>query len=103
VPFAEIRRAIEFSLPALLDWLEGDERNVLLTLARMWRTLSIGEFVAKDMAADWAMRQLPAAQALLLAEARAAYLGLKEDVWGAPPGETAALAGQLAERVRALL
>lgn len=43
-----IRRAMHDALPALLGGLQGDERNVLLTLARMWHTAVTGCFVTKD-------------------------------------------------------
>jgi streptomycin 3"-adenylyltransferase len=39
----DIRQALEDAIPPLLDWLHGDERNVLLTLARMGWTTSTGE------------------------------------------------------------
>ena len=78
---ADIRRAIKAVLPALISTLEGDERNVLLTLARMWRTLSVGDFVAKDVAADWAAARLPADGAAVLTAARDAYLTGDEDGW----------------------
>lgn len=48
---ATIRQAMRDLLPALLDGLLDDTRNVLLTLARMWRTASSGAFVTKDEAA----------------------------------------------------
>lgn len=81
IPQADIRRAIEGSLPALAESFAGDERNVLLTLARMWRTLVSGEFVPKDVAAVWAESRLPEEHAAVLADARRAYLGLCEDTW----------------------
>lgn len=97
---AEIRRAIGDALPALLDNLEGDERNVLLTLARMWRTLATGDFVPKDVAAEWAIPRLPAEAAAVLAGAREAYLGLSRDVKGS---EVQSVAGELAKRVMAMV
>jgi len=81
IPRPEIRKAVEKVLPALIDSLRGDERNVLLTLARMWRTLVTGEFVSKDAAADWAMARLPVIQANVLAYAREAYLKGGEENW----------------------
>ena len=39
--------------------LEGDVRNVLLTLARVWFTLETGTIASKDVAADWAITRLP--------------------------------------------
>ena len=78
---ADIRRAIGGALPGLLGNLQGDERNVLLTLARMLQTLTTREFVPKDVAAEWAMPRLPAETASLLALARDAYLGTATDDW----------------------
>jgi hypothetical protein len=68
------------ALPSLLDNLIGDERNVLLTLARMWRTAT-GEFVTKDAAAEWAISRLPEQIAEVLICARDAYLGRTKDAW----------------------
>lgn len=79
VPQTDIRRAIGDMLPALLAALEGDERNVLLTLTRMWRTLVTGKFVPKDAAAVWAAGRLPGVHARTLICVRDAYLGLCED------------------------
>ncbi|WP_047685587.1 MULTISPECIES: aminoglycoside adenylyltransferase family protein [Xenorhabdus] len=81
IPGSDIRRAIKDVLPSLIETLQGDERNVLLTLARMWRTLVTGEFVSKDVAADWAAARLPAIQAAVLADARETYLRGGEEDW----------------------
>ncbi|KMJ45793.1 adenylyltransferase [Xenorhabdus khoisanae] len=78
---SDICRAIKDVLPDLIETLQGDERNVLLTLARMWRTLVTGEFVPKDVAADWASARLPAMQATVLADARETYLRGCEKDW----------------------
>lgn len=83
IPRADIRRAIGDALPVLLASLEGDERNVLLTLARMWRTVSCGDFVSKDAAANWACGYLPGEEAKVLEQAREAYLGIRKDDWSA--------------------
>lgn len=78
---ADIRRAIRESLPGLLEGVEGDERNVILTLARMWLTATTGDIAPKDKAAEWAMKQLPKELASLLNEARLGYLGTSKDNW----------------------
>ena len=98
-----LRRAIGDALPALLDTLEGDERNVLLTLVRMWRTLATGEFVSKDVAAEWAMERLPAGPAALVACAREAYLGRRTDDWQTQQHEVRQVADDLSRRVMAML
>lgn len=82
IPCSDIRRAIGDALPTLLASLEGDERNVLLTLARMWRTATYGDFLSKDDAAKWASGRMPAREeAGVLAQAREAYLGRLDDNW----------------------
>lgn len=79
VPRSDIHRAIADASQALLEAEPGDERNVLLTLARMWRTLDTGDFVSKDVAAEWAAARLPEEHAAVLLDARGAYLGLNSD------------------------
>ena len=100
---ADIRRATGDALPALLGSLEGDERNVLLTLARMWQTLVTGDFVAKDAAAAWAMPLLPVDVAAMLSLARDGYLGLTADDWAGRRQQARAAADALHRRVAALL
>lgn len=53
VPLADLRRSARDSLVPLLSDLIGDERNVLLTLARMLVTLDTGDIVPKDEAVRW--------------------------------------------------
>lgn len=98
-----IRRAMRDLLPALLQSLRGDERNVLLTLARMWRTAVSGEFVAKDAAAAWAAPQMPGREAETLALARDGYLGVTDDDWGDHHDAAARAADYLRERISAHL
>ncbi|EXG85945.1 nucleotidyltransferase family protein [Clostridium sp. ASBs410] len=78
----DIQKAIRSSLPNLIAGVKGDERNVLLTLARMWFTIATGEICSKDMAAEWLIPRLPQNLAVLLEIARNAYLGECEDYWG---------------------
>jgi predicted nucleotidyltransferase len=76
-----VRCAMRDALPGLMDGLEGDERNVLLTLARMWRTFELGDFMSKEAAAAWAAPQVPDQQREVLDYARKAYLGELSDSW----------------------
>lgn len=63
------------------DDLVGDERHILLTLARIGYSVETGQIASKDEAAAWLLPQLPEAHAKLLAEARAEYLGLVTVDW----------------------
>ncbi|GIP31714.1 aminoglycoside nucleotidyltransferase ANT(9) [Paenibacillus sp. J2TS4] len=90
VPMTDIRRAIRESLPGLIEGIKGDERNVILTLARMWLTVAVGEISPKDVAAEWAIPRLPKEHATLLDLARKAYRGEYVDKWeGLDSGVTA--------------
>jgi streptomycin 3"-adenylyltransferase len=81
VPAADLRRAILEGVPSLLEDLEPDTTNVVLTLARVWVTAATGEIRSKDGAADWALDRLPGEHRPVLVRARAVYLGDAEDRW----------------------
>ncbi|MGW5387046.1 aminoglycoside adenylyltransferase family protein [Nocardia sp. NPDC003963] len=81
VPPGDLIRAITASLPVLTDSVDGDERNVVLTLARMWVTADSGAVVSKAEAADRLLPLLPAGHAALLRRARDGYLGIAVDDW----------------------
>lgn len=81
IPFADVEKAIQYSLPTLIHNLKGDERNVLLTLSRMWFTLETGTMATKDIAAKWALPKIPKELSPLLKMAKDAYLGKIIDHW----------------------
>ena len=66
------------------DW-HGDERNVILALARIWYTACTGEIAPKDRAAAWTADRLPAAHRPLMRRAANTYLhGLADDLGETP-------------------
>jgi streptomycin 3"-adenylyltransferase len=79
VPYGDLVRAVVHGIPGLLDDLETDTANVVLTLARIWTTVATAHLRAKDAAADWALERLPAEHRPVLERARAIYLGDIED------------------------
>ena len=81
VPELDVRRAAVAGVPALLDDLDSDTRNVLLTLARIWTTLATGDIRSKDGAVDWVLDRLPAEHRPVMTAARAEYLGAREHSW----------------------
>lgn len=103
VPAADIRRAMGDALPALMAGLQGDARNCLLTLARMWRTARCGDFVPKDVAAAWAMEDLPAPVAAVLGAARDGYLAGRAGMGPDPDDSVRHAADHLHARVVASL
>lgn len=60
------------------DW-EGDERNIVLALARIWYSASTGLIAPKDVAAAWLSERLPAEHRPIIGKARGAYLGSEDD------------------------
>lgn len=102
VPMIDIRKAIKESLPGLIAGIRGDERNVILTLARMWLTASTGEISSKDLAAEWVMPKLPNKYATLLDKARKAYLGEYVDKWEGMESEVAELVDYMKKAIEAL-
>ena len=81
IPHEDLVRAMTGGIDGLVEELDDDTRNVLLTLARMWSTVADGVIRSKDDAADWALPRLPAEHRAVLARARAIYLGDEEERW----------------------
>jgi streptomycin 3"-adenylyltransferase len=103
IPWVDIQRAMRDSLPGLIASLKGDERNVILNLARMWFTASTSEFSSKDRAAAWAIPQLPDEHAALLDRARRAYLGEDIDNWDGKQSEVTSLIDYMEKSIEPLL
>jgi predicted nucleotidyltransferase len=82
VPPEDLIRGATVGIPQLLEEIESDTRNVLLTLARIWMTVATGEIRSKDAAADWALEHIPPRHRVVLARARDMYLrGEDEECW----------------------
>lgn len=101
VPPVELARAL---LHAVSSWNEesdwsGEERNVVLTLARIWYTLCTGEIASKDAAAAWARPRLPREHQPVMSAARAAYLGQAADDLGERSSEVAAFIEYVKARI----
>ncbi len=83
VPGGDLVRASVAGIPGLLDDLDRDTRNVVLTLARIWLTAATGKITSKDAAAGWALAQLPPRHRPVLEYARELYLSRQysEERW----------------------
>src|SRR5699024_8821427 len=92
VPEHDFSRALADTLKqwnSHADWA-GDERNVVLTLVRIWYSAATGSIVPKDAAADWVLKRLPIEYQPILHEAQQAYLGHSEDNLAARADKTTA-------------
>lgn len=77
VPADDFRKALAATVAQWAtgsDW-HGDERNVVLALARIWYSAQTGDITSKDAAATWLLPRLPMNHRGLLERARDAYLG----------------------------
>jgi predicted nucleotidyltransferase len=102
VPWEDLRRSMFDALPSLLDDLVGDERNVLLTLARILFTLRTGLIAPKDAAAADVCSTLAPGHAHTLDRAARAYRGELRDDWSELHDEASAAATALTDRIYAL-
>lgn len=106
-PTTDLARAMTEEIGSLLDDLETDTANVLLTLARIWHTLDTHDFVPKDAAADWALAQIGEPMPAL-EMARDEYIGtaqvrkLEGDPWADRQSEAEAAARVLIGRIEGL-
>ena len=82
---------------------DDEQRNVLLTLARMWRTAKTGEFVTKDAAVSWAAPLVPSEIGDTLRFAGEAYLGKVADNWSTRAAEVQLASDYLQKKVLNLL
>lgn len=76
VPASDLRQALKdtcYQWNTAEDW-SGDERNVILALARIWYTSCTGDIASKEAAAAWAMERLPTAHRAVMQQARNAYV-----------------------------
>ncbi|TLP98255.1 DUF4111 domain-containing protein [Nesterenkonia salmonea] len=98
-PAELVRLACREGAPGLLQELPGDERNALLTLARMVTTLETGEIVPKDQAAHGLAAQLPPEDGSLMEAAAAEYLGQSVVDWPAHRDRVESLAQRLVSAI----
>lgn len=81
VPHEELVRAGVDEIEGILADLDGDTRNMLLTLARIWTTAETGKIRSKDAAADWAIPRLPEVHRPVLERARDGYRSGDYGTW----------------------
>ena len=84
------------------DW-QGDERNVVLTLARIVYSAATGRIAAKDAAAAWVLERLPREHRSVVQEAKDAYVSGAVDRLAQRPAETTAFVHYTKAWIRGLL
>lgn len=92
VPAADFRRALADTVAqwnAPPDW-QGEERNILLALARIWFSACTGDIASKDDAAAWAADRLPAQHRACMEAAALAYRSGQDGAQAWRPEQVAA-------------
>jgi predicted nucleotidyltransferase len=100
VPVEDCIAAMVSDIDVFMDELEGDTRNLLLRLARIWQTVVTGVIDRKDRAAAWAQERLPPEYRHLMERARAMYLGSQPDDWADLAAEARAGADYISSQIR---
>lgn len=92
VPPADLRQALRDTIAqwnAAPDW-HGEERQILLALARIWFSACTGRITTKEAAADWAAARLPEQHRVLLQDAAQAYRSGQDSAFAWPAARVAA-------------
>ncbi|WP_134321810.1 aminoglycoside adenylyltransferase domain-containing protein [Cumulibacter soli] len=100
VPAAQLRQAQLAVLPALIDGLRGDERNVLLTLARAYCTVQSGDVVPKPVAAEIAAQLVNDETADVLHLAAREYRGEVRVDWDREHDRVSRASGAMLDLIR---
>lgn len=92
VPPADLRRALldtvaQWNTPE--DWA-GEEKHIILALARIWYTAVSGGIASKAQAATWLLERIDPPYREILDKARRIYLGQEDDDLARYPAETEA-------------
>ncbi|MNV98944.1 Streptomycin 3''-adenylyltransferase [compost metagenome] len=75
----------------------------MLTLSRIWYSAQTGRIAPKDVAADWLLQRLPDAHHVIVANARAVYLGQNDSAALWPPSQMAAFVHFAKTRISEIL
>jgi predicted nucleotidyltransferase len=81
IPRADVIDALIGGIEAIVQDIDWDTRNVVLTLARIWGGVATSAVQSKDAAAEWALPRLGPEHRAVLARARGIYLGTDQEHW----------------------
>ena len=81
VPYKDFIHAATAEIDSLMNDIEWDTRNVLLTLARIWCTLETNTIRSKADASSWVIDRLPEKYKPVLTKAKAILLNEEKEEW----------------------
>src|SRR5258708_12531002 len=100
VPYKDFVNAMTEQLDSLRNDLDTDTRNVLLTLARIWRTVRTDSISSKQKAAEWAIEQLPDHFRPVVQRALKTAAGDQEETWNDLKKYISACADFIVDQIR---
>lgn len=103
VPYKDFITALAEELDGLRKEVSSDTRNVLLTLARIWRTAATDSISSKQKAAEWAGQELPENYKTIMLRALTAARGEQEEVWSDVSDSIPACADFMIDEIRCRL
>jgi streptomycin 3"-adenylyltransferase len=81
VPYRDFIAATKHAIPILMNDLNSDTRNVLLTLARIWSILNTDTLCSKTEAAVWVIERLPEKYQAVMKRAKDICMGEENENW----------------------
>lgn len=81
VPYKDFINATAVEVDGLIDNIDWDTRNVLLTLARIWCTLETNTIRSKTDTISWTIEKIPNEYQSILKRAKAILLGEEDERW----------------------
>lgn len=81
IPYEDFINATTAEVDSLMNDLDLDTRNVLLTLSRIWCTLETDTIRSKTNAVSWTIEKIPNEYRPILERAKAILLGEENENW----------------------
>ena len=100
VPYNDFMVATTFEIDSVLNDIEWDTRNVLLTLARIWSTVETDLIRSKADAVDWTTNKLPDRYKAVLIRAKLILLDEEIENWDDLKTEIKPCADYIVEQIK---
>jgi len=81
IPYMDFFKATTGEIDSVMNDIEWDTRNVLLTLACVWTTLETNTIRSKNNAANWVIDRLPQEFKPVMQRAQAIAMGKQKEQW----------------------
>lgn len=100
VPYKDFIKALTAEIDSLMNNIDWDTRNVLLTLTRIWCTLETDSIRSKTNAVSWSIEKLPNEIKPPLERAKTILLGERDDEWNDIKDEIKPCANYIIDQIK---